>query len=87
MLTNPTGTLLGHSGGALEFNGTTSRAELPESAVTHLRFTTAFTITAWVNPTTLGAEWHMIAVRELGAQALTTAGRWEPTTRRCGSSR
>ena len=65
VLTDPTWTSLGHSGGALEFNGTTSRAELPSPA-TDLRFTTAFTMMAWVNPTTLGPDWHMIAGRQLG---------------------
>ena len=53
------------SGGALQFNGTASRAELPSPA-TDLRFTTAFTITVWVNPATVAAEWRTIAARQLG---------------------
>ena len=56
----------GHSNGAVQFNGTSSRAELPSPAI-DLAFTDAFTISVWVHPTTLATGWHMIAARQVGA--------------------
>ncbi len=68
LLTNTTWATQGHTNGALQFNGTSSRAELPVPAV-NFGFTTAFTISLWVNPTTLPTGWHMIAARQLGTGA------------------
>ena len=51
--------------GALQFNGSSSRAELPAPA-TDLAFSSAFTITAWVRPTTLPSGWHVISARQRG---------------------
>ena len=70
-LTNTTWTVQGHTNGALQFNGTTSRAELPTPA-TDLAFTTAFTLSAWVNATTLGSGWHVIAARQFGTSSNDT---------------
>jgi hypothetical protein len=65
LLMNTAWTPQGHSGGALEFNGSTSRAELPAPA-TDLTFSSSFTITAWVYPITLRTGWRALAARQLG---------------------
>ena len=49
-------TTSGKNGGALSFNGTTSRVTVPDSASLHL--TTAMTLEAWVNPTTVTKAWR-----------------------------
>ena len=81
-LTNATWTTQGHTGGAVQFSGMNgSRAEL-QAPATDLAFTTAFTITAWVNPTALSTGWRAIAGRSWG-RGSTTAGSWATTGRRC----
>jgi hypothetical protein len=66
VLTNTTWTAQGHTNGALQFNGTSSRAELAAPAG-DLAFTTVMTVTAWVNPTSLPTGWHAIVSRQIGA--------------------
>jgi lysophospholipase L1-like esterase len=64
-LTSTSWSTSGHTNSALQFNGTSSRAELPPPAA-DLGFTTSMTITVWVNPTTLSNGWHTIVGRQLG---------------------
>ena len=64
-LTNATWTAQGHTGGAVQFSGLTAAGRIAGPA-TDLAFTTAFTITAWVNPTALSTGWRTIAGRQLG---------------------
>jgi hypothetical protein len=51
-----TWTAAGKDGGALSFNGSSSRVTIPDSA--SLRLTGALTLEAWVNPTTVSNEWR-----------------------------
>ncbi len=51
-----TWTATGKYGGALSFNGTSSRVTIPDSASLHL--TRAMTLEAWVNPTTVSNAWR-----------------------------
>ena len=60
---NNTGTLVGATwtgsgkiNGALSFNGTSSRVDVPNAA--SLQLTTAMTLEAWVNPTTITSKWR-----------------------------
>jgi hypothetical protein len=60
---NNTGTLLGATwtgsgkfNGALSFNGTSSRVDVSNAA--SLQLTTAMTLEAWVNPTTITSKWR-----------------------------
>src|SRR5262245_32847333 len=46
----------GKYGNALSFNGTSARVNIPDAAVLHL--TTAMTMEAWVNPTTVDNLWR-----------------------------
>ena len=64
-------TALGHSGNALQFNGSSGRMEIKAPAA-DFRFTTAFTVSAWVNPATLPTGWHVIAARQIGAATTDT---------------
>ena len=79
-LTNTTWTVQGHTSGALQFNSTTSRAELPTPA-TDLAFTTAFTL-GMVNATTLEADGTSLRRGRLAPAApmhgssVTTPLRW-----------
>ena len=43
-------------GGALSFNGSTSRVTVPDSASLHL--SSALTLEAWVNPAATTAAWR-----------------------------
>ncbi len=52
---NTTRTAAGRYGGALSFNGTSSRVTIPDSASLHL--TTAMTLEAWVSPTAVSGSW------------------------------
>ena len=51
-----TSTATGKYGGALSFNGTSSRVTIPDSASLHL--TRAMTLEAWVNPKTVSNAWR-----------------------------
>jgi hypothetical protein len=60
---NNTGTLVGATwtgsgkfNGALSFNGTSSRVDVPNAA--SLQLSTAMTLEAWVNPTTVTSKWR-----------------------------
>ena len=46
----------GKYGKALSFNGSSSRVTVPDSASLHL--TTAMTLEAWVDPTTVNGAWR-----------------------------
>jgi hypothetical protein len=58
-------------GNALQFNGSSGRMEIKAPAA-DFRFTTAFTVSAWVNPATLPTGWHVIAARQIGAATTDT---------------
>lgn len=65
---NNTGTLVGATwttqgkfGGALQFNGTSARVNVPDSP--SLDLTTAMTLEAWVNPTTVNAQWRDVIMK------------------------
>ena len=51
----------GKNGGALAFNGTTSRVTVPDSASLHL--TTGMTLEAWVFPTNTTSTWKDIVYK------------------------
>ena len=51
-----TWTTAGKFGGALSFNGTSALVTIPDAAALHL--TTAMTLEAWVNPTTVTSAWR-----------------------------
>lgn len=60
---NNTGTLVGATwtgsgkiNGALSFDGTSSRVDVPNAA--SLQLSTAMTLEAWVNPTTITSKWR-----------------------------
>jgi chitodextrinase len=53
---NATWTTTGKYGKALVFNGTNARVSIPDSA--SLRLTSAMTLAAWVNPTTVNNAWR-----------------------------
>ena len=55
-LVNATRTTAGKYGGALTFNGTSARVNVPSSA--SLQLTTGMTLEAWVRPTTVSAWWR-----------------------------
>ena len=61
---NNTGSIVGATwtagkfNGALSFNGTSARVDIPNSS--SLQLTTAMTIEAWVNPTTVSSKWRDI---------------------------
>jgi hypothetical protein len=55
-VTNATWTPGGKSGGALAFNGNSARVTIPDAA--SLRLTTAMTLEAWVNPSTVSSAWR-----------------------------
>jgi hypothetical protein len=52
----------GKFGGALSFNGTSSRVNVADS--TSLRLTTGMTLEAWVNPTATGTAWRTVVLKE-----------------------
>src|SRR6201999_1285181 len=55
-LTNATWTTSGKFGKALQFNGTNAVVTIPDAASLHL--STAMTVEAWVNPSTVNANWR-----------------------------
>ena len=55
-LAGATWTGSGKINGALSFNGTSSRVDVPNAA--SLQLTTAMTLEAWVNPTTITSKWR-----------------------------
>ena len=55
-ITNATWAPAGKYGGALSFNGTNARVDIPSSA--SLQLTAGMTLEAWVNPTTTSAAWR-----------------------------
>ena len=55
-LAGATWTDSGKINGALSFNGTSSRVDVPNT--TSLQLTTAMTLEAWVNPTTVTSTWR-----------------------------
>lgn len=55
-IANATRTLAGKYGGALVFDGTTALVTIADSA--SLRLTTAMTLEAWVNPSTVSSAWR-----------------------------
>ena len=56
-----TWTATGKYGGALSFNGTSSRVTIPDSA--SLQLTRAMTLEAWVNPTTVSNAWRDVIMK------------------------
>ena len=61
-LANTTWTTSGKFGGALSFNGTSSRVIFPDN--TTLDLTNAMTLSAWVYPTSAGANWRTVILKE-----------------------
>ena len=55
-ITNATWAPSGKYGKALQFNGTSARVTIPDAASLHL--TTGMTLEAWVNPSTVNANWR-----------------------------
>ena len=53
---NTTWSAAGKYGGALSFNGTSARVNIPNSS--SLQLTTAMTLEAWVNPATVSSVWR-----------------------------
>ena len=67
----------GKFGGALQFNGTSSRVTIPDSASLHL--SSGMTLEAWVNPSTVNAQ---VARRHLqGQRQLLSRGDVDATPR------
>ncbi len=61
-LSNATWATAGKFGKALSFNGTTAFVSIPDSTSLHL--TSGMTLEAWVDPTTLGAVWRTVILKE-----------------------
>ena len=55
-ITNATWVTTGKYGGALKFNGTSALVTIPDAASLHL--STGMTLEAWVNPSTVNANWR-----------------------------
>jgi chitodextrinase len=53
---NGTWSAAGKYGSAIQFNGTSTLVTVPDAAALHL--TTAMTLEAWVNPTTVNSNWR-----------------------------
>ena len=60
-ITNATWSTSGKYGGALQFNGTSALVTIPDSASLHL--TTGLTLEAWVNPSTVNANWRDVVYK------------------------
>jgi hypothetical protein len=77
-----TGTISGASwvagkyGGALSFNGSTSRVSVPSSP--SLNLTTAMTLAAWIQPTVNQSGWRTILQKETDAYALNASNSTGP---------
>jgi hypothetical protein len=70
-ITAGTWSTTGKYGGALSFNGTSSRVSVPDAA--SLDLTTGMTLEAWVNPSALGTAWRTVIMKEQPANNLTYA--------------
>ena len=55
-ITNATWSTSGKYGGALQFNGTSALVTIPDAASLHL--SSGMTLEAWVNPSTVNANWR-----------------------------
>ena len=60
-ITNATWSASGKYGGALQFNGTNALVTIPDSASLHL--TSGMTLEAWVNPSTVNANWRDVVYK------------------------
>ena len=58
---NATWAAVGKYGKALQFNGSSSMVTIPDAADLHL--STAMTLEAWVNPTTVNANWRDVVYK------------------------
>ncbi len=61
-ISNATWSSNGRFGSALSFNGSTSIVNIPDSS--SLDLTTAMTLEAWVQPTSLGGKWRTVLLKE-----------------------
>ena len=77
---NTTWAAAGKYGKALTFNGTSSRVTVPNSA--SLQLTTAMTLEAWVNPTTVNSAWRDVI--EKGNDNYYLMGTSTPSSRPAG---
>ena len=66
--TNTTWTTAGRAGGALTFNGSSSWVTVNDSPSLDLR--TALTLEAWVRPTTLGATYRTVVIKQQATQLI-----------------
>jgi hypothetical protein len=57
-VTNATWSAAGRNGGALSFNGSSSRVAVADAAALHL--SSAMTVEAWENPASVGAGWQAL---------------------------
>src|SRR4029079_18768438 len=62
-IVNATRSLAGKFGGALSFNGTNARVTVPDAA--SLDLTNAFTLEAWVMPSTAPIGWRAIIHKDI----------------------
>ena len=60
-ITNATWSTAGKFGKALQFNGSNALVTIPDAA--SLRLTTAMTLEAWVNPSTVNANWRDVVYK------------------------
>ncbi len=60
-LANATWAAAGKYGKALQFNGTNAIVSIPDAADLHL--STAMTLEAWVNPSTINANWRDVVYK------------------------
>jgi glucose/arabinose dehydrogenase len=73
-ITNATWTTTGKYGKALTFNGTSSRVNVSDATTLHL--STAMTLEAWVNPTTVSNAWRDVIYKgsDYFLEATSTGG-------------
>ena len=76
-VTNPAWATTGKYGRALQFNGTSSLVSIPDASDLHL--STAMTLEAWVNPTTVDAHWRDVVYKGNDNYYLEATS--QPTTR------
>jgi beta-lactam-binding protein with PASTA domain/Ca2+-binding RTX toxin-like protein len=60
-------------GQAMQFDGVNDVITVTDVAASPLDLTTGMTLSAWVNPSTLGTLWRTIVIKERGTNALTYA--------------
>jgi hypothetical protein len=70
-ISNGTWSTAGKNGGALSFNGTSTRVNIADSA--SLDLTNGMTLEAWVNPSALGTVWRTVVMKEQPPSDLTYA--------------